>query len=193
MTTRNDDAFVADAEFFCETLENCCSGFEIARLEEREVWRTEKHYFDWYERESRDGWSSRPRNLRRDEVLNLGNLLNDLDAVPCWVMFAAVLNSIKPRNKAARDNYVYQATDNYVGRGDVHNGPFSTRNFVDWLADNNLAEVAQVRTRRLVAYSFSFKGKAKQINAMLSRAKTEALRLNKKRREVWDNAVHNAA
>ena len=72
--------------------------------------------------------------------------------LPLEVCFAAVLQQM--RLDMGRPSQVWVATDNVVGRGDVHNGPFSMRNFMQWLKDNELAEVTESsRVGSNVAYT----------------------------------------
>jgi len=58
---------------------------------------------------------------------------------------------------ADRQSVLFIATDNVLGSGDVHKGPFSTRGLVQWLVDQDIATVykgaTQYQTRQWIGGS----------------------------------------
>jgi len=71
-------------------------------------------------------------------------------AVSTHVAFMAVVEDAMKNQRYS----MYFLSDNTEGVGDVHNGPFSTRNFVKWLRDNDMGAihspgpVTSLRTQR---------------------------------------------
>jgi len=73
--------------------------------------------------------------------------------VPLWLGYSACLQDM--RAEQGRRNVLWFASDNVSGRGDVHRGVFSTRDFIEWLKEEKLATVAtSPRCGRNVGHTF---------------------------------------
>lgn len=70
-------------------------------------------------------------------------LIDAAMAMPLDMVFGAVLNDMYHNENNTAN--LFMCTDNITkpATGDVHKGPFSTKNLVQWLIDNDLATVYQ--------------------------------------------------
>ena len=70
-------------------------------------------------------------------------LMDAAMAVPLDMIFGSILDDMYHSENSTADLFI--CTDNITNpaNGDVHKGPFSTKNLVQWLVDNDLATVYQ--------------------------------------------------
>jgi hypothetical protein len=165
VSTRNDDATIYSIEWNVEEFFGCCGAEIVFRLKGRDA----PIYY---------GQARNPENVTADNLhgyIRMGDTCGM--GFPCWVGFAGVLSDIYPRYVRFRNRSLFFASDNYTGVGDTHNGPFSTRNFIEWLRDNDLANITEWRTSTLVGYIFTFGGRGRQVQGVLRSASTEFRKL----------------
>jgi len=98
------------------------------------------------------GYAPRVSNFRNC-VQGQWNHPSNFAPVSLDMAFTACLQDL--REEQGRRALLWFAADNMVRRGDVHLGPFSTRGFVAWLKENDLAEVVtSARAGRNEGYIF---------------------------------------
>jgi len=100
-------------------------------------------------------------------------------AIPVEVAFAGVLDDLLTMGHAM----MFVMTDNMTVRGDVHRGPFSTKNFCKWLEDNELANVISMRNGRMKTWVFHFTGTRRLARGAVNRAITQYMRIMRQRRK----------
>lgn len=95
-------------------------------------------------------FSENPRSASR-------NIYSNAFAQPHLTMFGIVLASLLQED--ADMTTLWCATDSYATTGDTEKGPFSTRNFIEWLQDRDLLstiiESDKVLVRDMVGWFFT--------------------------------------
>ena len=115
---------------------SCCSAEVLIRLEASYVSLTEHKQL--IQQAISQQWSMRRYDARRCNLMRLQDAHSAWDAVPLDIMFGAVLTDIMD----SRPKTLFMCTDNTTvpERGDVHKGPFSTKRFAFWLAEQGVCK-----------------------------------------------------
>ena len=104
---------------------------------------------------------------------------------PLNVTFGAVLDDMYCDSK-----HIFFATDNMRGTGDVHNGAFSTRNFMQWLKDNDLVDIVDTplggRSNHIQGWGFTLK--RRNAYNMLRRCRSAYVKWNNKLAKLSEKA-----
>ena len=87
--------------------------------------------------------------------------------------------------------HIFFATDNLRGTGDVHNGAFSTRNFIQWLKDNDLVNITESPLAREYLQGWSFTLKRRNAYNMLRRCRSTYVRWNNKLAKLSEETRDN--
>lgn len=190
-TRANQDSLIIEPEWRIETMISNCSADVVCRLGGEYM---RDNDFDQAVQHSKgEGVDSFILPKIKDH-LKLYTYVRDqytvAAAVPIWVAFSGVLSdcvngvTYKKDNRLTRNTRLFIATDNVVGEGDVHLGPFSTRGFCRWLEENDLATISTTRAGRVQGWCFDFTGKYTNINAMLKDATAELIEYRKEANKV---------
>ena len=159
MTTKStkcdSNVIVCSPQWEVECFPGCCGASIIFRLEgecydTQDVWEEDAKEGDTY-------YESIPPITRMGALSNeiRRNWMRTKEA-PLNIAFGAVLDDMY-----CDSQHIFFATDNMRGTGDVHNGAFSTRNFVQWLKDNDLVNIADTpmggRNNHIQGWGFTLK------------------------------------
>ncbi len=166
----NANSLVYEISWYLEGFPSCCSVDTPIRLEGSYV-SPEDHKREVI-RAAEGGNPPDTPTAREIRLRGLHQYIEDAcevdQAVPIWVAFAGILQRLK--SAASVRQRMFICTDNMRGTGDVHTGPFSTKTFMQWLIDNELANVTSHDVGYMRSWSFDFVGKFILCNRMIAKA-----------------------
>lgn len=95
-------------------------------------------------------------------------------AVPVHLAFAAVLDDMINSRNSNLSRQAWMVNDTYCRNGDVHNGIFSTKRFMEWLGEQNVANITtshRMGGRRIRVWAFTLR--TRPVNRLLKRSVKE--------------------
>jgi hypothetical protein len=106
--------------------------------------------------------------------------MNNARAVPLELAFGAVLADMLKEEGISP--LLWFASDSRAQSGDVHLGPFSTKNFLKWLKEKRLARIAKIHHGHLVGFTFSLNAKAcaRKVESCRKKCNTHLNKVTKK-------------
>lgn len=184
------ESLVYEPNYYLESFPSCCSVDTPVRLTAQYIEDSRiKALVEDAAECGTDPEQYTRRELSRHGLAELleGGLCEIDQALPVDIAFAALLARLRNTVRRSR-NRMFIMTDNMGRNGDVHNGPFSTKNFCKWLEDNDLANITSHRVGNMQSWSFDFVSKLRAANAEISRAITKLLKIQKQRQK-WADSV----
>lgn len=115
------------------------------------------------------------RTFTEDDFLDYVKYWSEAEnaAMPIKVAYAAVLADLRDIEAT-----LFFASDSTRVSGDVHLGPFSTKNFMQWMWEHNLADMGEVKIDGLVGWTFKIATPA--ANRVIAKYKNQYEKRNKR-------------